>query len=93
MTGRLREGVERDAERTGHGAGRREPQGDGRTRVSSSCSSKSHYFPRILRATVPANESIVLKDLQELVNQSQEYNQFSYLGKEGNEMETPDARS
>lgn len=61
--------------------------------VSSTYLRKTHYFPRILRAAVIANKSIALKDLQELVNQSWEYNQVSYSGKEGNETETSDARA
>lgn len=49
-------------------------------------------FPETPESAVPANKSIVLKDLQELVNQSWEHDQFSYPGKEGNETESPDAR-
>lgn len=62
------------------------------TQPCPNCFSKSQYFPRILRTTVPAHTSIVLKDLQELVNQSWEYNQFSYPGKEKSEMEISDVR-
>lgn len=70
----------------------RDTRSGGNSTPPLTCLSKNQCFPRISRAQIPANKSIVLKDLQELVNQSWEHDQFSYPGKEGNETESPDAR-
>lgn len=70
----------------------RQGQREIRPWVSSICFSTSHYFQSILTVTIPADKSIVLKDLQELMNQSWEYNQFKDPSKQGNETEALNAR-